>query len=315
MQHRKTENSLSLLGGALAGAAVMYFLDPDNGDRRRHVAGEAAGETFDSAGNALGRGWDAARVYGSSLAGHAGEYSSQLADHARNASVAAAAGLASGAGSLRESRPMRAAGGWANELLDRARGFGSDVSDGAARQSHRARHAAAQAIDADVHHTNYGGYAATGAGTLAIGAAMMYFLDPTRGGQRRTRMAREATRICEQTGTAFRETGSRIASRLRQRAGQAQSVMQRGDETDGEHLLQRVRAQVSQAISRPAEVQLMADAGGVVTIYGRVPASEADKLLSTVSGVTGVRRIINRTEVQDITPIATATLGSGQTIA
>jgi len=40
----------------------------------------------------------------------------------------------------------------------------------------------------------------------------------------------------------------------------------------------------------------MADSNGAVTVYGRVPTSEEDRLLSTIHAVPGVREIINRVE-------------------
>jgi hypothetical protein len=52
-------------------------------------------------------------------------------------------------------------------------------------------------------------------------------------------------------------------------------------------------------ISRPSDIQLMTDAGGVVTIYGRIPSGEVDALCSCVGNVPGVTRVINRAEVQD----------------
>ena len=43
----------------------------------------------------------------------------------------------------------------------------------------------------------------------------------------------------------------------------------------------------------------MADGDGVVTLSGKVLASEVDALLSTVNKVPGVTQLINRVDVQD----------------
>jgi osmotically-inducible protein OsmY len=42
-----------LLTGALAGAALMFFLDPDRGNRRRHLAGDKAKSTLRTGGRRI----------------------------------------------------------------------------------------------------------------------------------------------------------------------------------------------------------------------------------------------------------------------
>jgi len=63
-------------------------------------------------------------------------------------------------------------------------------------------------------------------------------------------------------------------------------------------LLQRIRSKIGHVLTHPTHVQLMADAGGTVTLYGQVPQHEEDRLLATIHAVPGVREIINRLEVQ-----------------
>src|SRR5688500_4249702 len=54
MRHRKTENTMALLGGALLGAAAMYLLDPEAGRRRRQTLRETTGDALGRAGEAIG---------------------------------------------------------------------------------------------------------------------------------------------------------------------------------------------------------------------------------------------------------------------
>jgi gas vesicle protein len=109
----KTENLMSLLGGALLGATAMYLLDPDQGRKRREYIKDHAGDYLDSAGNVLHNGWDKvsdhahdvgqriagkAEEYGQQLSDLAHDYGQKLTDHAE-AAGASAAGRAKDAGS------------------------------------------------------------------------------------------------------------------------------------------------------------------------------------------------------------------------
>jgi osmotically-inducible protein OsmY len=102
---RKTENMMSLLGGALLGAAAMYLLDPETGRKRRENIKEHAGDYLDSAGNVLHSGWDKisdragdmgaaiagkAQEYGQHLSDMAQDYGSRLSEHARDMGSSAA---------------------------------------------------------------------------------------------------------------------------------------------------------------------------------------------------------------------------------
>src|SRR5690348_1167021 len=100
MRYRKTENTLSLLGGALLGAAAMYVLDPEMGRKRRAYIKDQAGDYLESAQEALHGGWESARdrargvaqtvaekarEYSQDLSDLAQDYSERLSDQARGA--------------------------------------------------------------------------------------------------------------------------------------------------------------------------------------------------------------------------------------
>lgn len=110
---RKTENLVSLLGGALLGATAMYLMDPEEGRKRREYIKDHAGEYLGSAGEALHGGWDKlsdrahdvgqviaskAETYGQQLAELAQDYGQRLTDHAKDVG-ASASGTAREAGS------------------------------------------------------------------------------------------------------------------------------------------------------------------------------------------------------------------------
>lgn len=102
---RKTENMMSLLGGALLGATAMYLLDPEMGRKRREHIKEHAGDYLGNAGEMLQTGWDKisdragdmgaaiaskAQEYGQHLSDMAQDYGSKLSEHARDMGSSAA---------------------------------------------------------------------------------------------------------------------------------------------------------------------------------------------------------------------------------
>src|SRR4051812_40720401 len=78
----KTETGLSVLGGALLGAAAMYVLDPDAGRRRRQRLVDVTGGALHTTGDALSHAWDRARDAGASLGDRASDVSSRVFDRA-----------------------------------------------------------------------------------------------------------------------------------------------------------------------------------------------------------------------------------------
>ncbi len=331
MTRSNTQAGFSLLCGALLGAAAMYLLDPESGRRRRSNAASLAEDALE----------------------RARELGYDLADRSRGAAAglaAGASGLASGASErfedLRDSGAARSVSGLghrvsdlASSLWERARHLGSSAGSGVSGAasgisgaassaaesfrgaSHSTRHALARSLDPE--HFDRGGsatgYAATGLGTLLAGAAAMYLFDPQRGRGRRAYLRDQFTHIVGEAGTAFRKTGTHLRNKMQGVAagtsGQFSRLTGRGEEPAGERLLQRIRSELGHAISRPSDIQLMTDAGGVVTIYGRIPAGEVDALCSCVNAVPGVSRVINRAEVQDFAGTSsTGGLGAGVTM-
>src|SRR4051812_23981262 len=93
MRHRKTENTMALLGGALLGAAAMYLLDPEAGRRRREQLAETTGDAFRNAGDAIGPAWEhlseQARDFGGRLTEHAASLGSGIGSAASGFTSAA----------------------------------------------------------------------------------------------------------------------------------------------------------------------------------------------------------------------------------
>lgn len=275
----KTDNTLSLLGGAVLGAVAMYLLDPETGDRRRRQVAETTGEAARNAGDTLQPIWD------------------RVSDTARTVGL----GIASGATSLghnmsdryedvRDSKGVRQFG-------DNVSDLGSRFADKFKRASLQAQRTAASASPGNwlrrEEESHVGAYAATGITTLIVGAGLMYLLDPQRGRQRRAVAVDKATSIVNRTGRTFRQVGRDVRNRAGGYAHQARGMVEMEDAVGAEALLQRVRSEMGHVVSHAGAIQVMTDNHGRVTLHGKVLAAEVDKLLSTVKRLAGVTEVIN----------------------
>ena len=309
MRYRKTENTLSLLGGALLGAAAMYLLDPELGRRRRADLADRAGDAWDSAGETLRGGWesvaDRARDWGRSASETAQEYGQRIADHVADLrsrgsdAVSDYTDAASDAGHSAADygrrlwkRAVDLGGSLApSSLLKGLRRHGQDLGS-------RARRAAADAGLVETE-TPILPITLTGVGCCAVGVGLMYFLDPQRGRARRAWAQDKVTSLVRQTGQSFYRTGQDLANRVQGVAAETRGKFRSSAPVDSEQLVQRVRSEMGRAVSHPRLVQVMADANGCITLTGSVLASEADRLRSSVESVPGVNLVVNRLEVHD----------------
>jgi osmotically-inducible protein OsmY len=283
----KKDNTLSLLGGAVLGAVAMYLLDPEAGARRRRQIAETTGEAAHTASERLQpileRVGDTARNVGLGIAGGA---------------TALGHGVAERYEDVRDSR--------------RVRHFGDHVSDLGHRAAERFRRAGLQARKGASaaaaapsqwfrreEESHAGAYAATGLGTLVLGAGLMYMLDPQRGRGRRALAMDKARSIVNRTGRTFRQVGQDLRNRTRGYAHEARGMVGAEDAVSAERLLQRVRAEMGHVVSHAGMIQVMTDNHGRVTLHGKVLAPEVDPLVACVKGVGGVTEVINLLAVKN----------------
>jgi len=318
MKH--TDTGLSFLGGALLGAAAMYFLDPEAGERRRETIGAKAGDALRGTGDRLGDAWSQAHKLGADLISHAQDLGVHLADRARDGAAGAVdhlSGVSDQASDARDQAYQRLKGlqgrvaELGHDLLGRARqaaGQAHDAVDQAqqsARDStHPLRHKIARTIDPD--HVRGPGHAAAwtgaGVGAVAMGAAAMYFFDPDKGRERRDYVVNQVSKCVQETGHVCRLAGQYVmrlwhrgaASRGPGSQASRSTGSGQADPMAGEQLVRRVRGEISHLLANPAQVQLMADADGMVTLYGKIPANELDPVLIAINNVPGVRSVIDR---------------------
>lgn len=310
MRHSNT--GLSFLSGAMLGAAAMYILDPEAGDRRRHAIAAKAGEAYRGTGDRLSDVWSQAQSLGAELISHAQDLGAQVADRARASAADTASqvnGMADQAANSRDQAYHQLKGlqdrvaNLGQDLLGRARlaaGKARETIDQAqqsAREStHPLRHKIARTIDPDHDHpvSHATAYASAGVGAVALGAAAMYFFDPEKGTERRDYAVNQLSRCVQETGHVCRLAGQYVTRLWNRRPSSSDRRSQAGNPIVGEQLVQRVRNEIAPLLSNPAQVQLMADANGVVTLYGRVPASELDQVLTAINKVLGVSAVLDR---------------------
>lgn len=135
-------------------------------------------------------------------------------------------------------------------------------------------------------------------GSLALGAGLMYVLDPDRGRQRRMHFQQAGTSSWRRLTSTVRKTsrhlGNRTCGVLAEWRRQGRSADMPADAV----LIARVRSQIGHVISQPSAIDVDAHQGRV-TLSGQVPAEEVDQLLKTAAGVSGVHEIVNQLGVHE----------------
>jgi osmotically-inducible protein OsmY len=125
----------------------------------------------------------------------------------------------------------------------------------------------------------------TGWGLVALGAGLMYMLDPKTGRRRRA-----ITR--DKAGKYARRTAERAQALAQQAADRARGVFaeaRASDEewVDDQTLVARVRSELGRVVSHPGSLHVDAT-DGCVTLRGPVFAWEAEPALAAVENTRGV---------------------------
>jgi uncharacterized membrane protein len=132
------------------------------------------------------------------------------------------------------------------------------------------------------------------AGSLGIGAGLMYLLDPDRGRRRRALLRDQAVHAWHKTGDALSVTAEDLTNRARGLAAETGARLRREDVTD-DVLAERVRSKIGRVVSHPRAMEVAVDQGRV-TLTGLILADEVDDLLASVASVRGVTDVENRLE-------------------
>ena len=130
---------------------------------------------------------------------------------------------------------------------------------------------------------------------MAAGAALMYLFDPDRGAYRRNYLRDKSMRYA-------RDTGRTLARQADYRAGQVKGALYEArnalasEEVSDDTLRERIRAELGHCTTNAHGV-IVEVSDGCVTLRGRVPAEEEDKVVAAVRAVRSVCDVDNQLSV------------------
>jgi osmotically-inducible protein OsmY len=281
---RLMEDSLSLLVGAGLGLGAMYLFDPKQGPKRRRYLRQSAEQALGGSLDTAHDYWDTSKDYVSSAIEHIGDSLSDLKGYV---SKGAAAGAASkGVKQAREYYDDASkAGGSYYRRWSRKLGDGYKSVKEQARKHTPDFGRKDDSLDA----SSIVSAAAGAVACLAIGAGVMYLLDP-QGGARRRKM------IGDKAGKYARESSEFVRRQSQDAYNRGKGVVAetarkfRADTPDDRTIVERVRAHLGRVAPDIGQIHVAAS-HGTVTLSGQIPADQMDSILEEARKVEGVRSV------------------------
>src|SRR5688572_9332812 len=133
---------------------------------------------------------------------------------------------------------------------------------------------------------------ATAAG---LGAGLMYLFDPGRGNRRRALIRDKFVRATHKTGDAIQATSCDLSHRAAGLVAKSANLFKGKEEVSDPVLVERVRSKLGRIVSHPGAIEVTAN-NGQVTLKGPILAQEADRLISSVSSMRGVKELNHHLE-------------------
>ena len=131
----------------------------------------------------------------------------------------------------------------------------------------------------------------------AIGAGIMYLLDPDGGRRRRALLRDQIVSAAHKTSDAVDATSRDVTNRARGVVAELRGRLRRERVSD-EVLRERVRARVGSVVGHAGSLDTHVS-DGCVTLRGPVLSEEVERLLRRVRAVRGVEDIVNQLEVHE----------------
>jgi uncharacterized membrane protein len=129
----------------------------------------------------------------------------------------------------------------------------------------------------------------------ALGAGVMYLLDPISGKRRRAFTRDKMTHLAKEADRVVGQTGHDLRNRYEGAVADAKGLWTQEDVTD-DILADRARTALGRVISHPRSLEVSAEHGWV-TLRGPILAGEEKRLLRRIRAVPGVRGLDNKLEV------------------
>jgi hypothetical protein len=132
----------------------------------------------------------------------------------------------------------------------------------------------------------------------AIGAGLMYLLDPDRGRRRRSLLRDQIVSAAHRTSDAVDATSRDVTNRARGVVAELRGRLAREQVSD-DVLRERVRARIGSVVGHAAGLDTRVT-DGRVTLRGPVLRAEVERLMRSVGGVRGVTEVIDELEVHEV---------------
>jgi len=129
----------------------------------------------------------------------------------------------------------------------------------------------------------------------AMGAGLMYFLDPDRGRRRRALLRDQIISCNRQWGDFFRTAGRDLRNRIEGVSAEIASLFT-SDHASDDVIAARVRAKIGRYVAHPRAVEVEVHNGRVI-LSGPVLANEVEGLVRAALAVRGVTGVDNQLDV------------------
>jgi hypothetical protein len=130
---------------------------------------------------------------------------------------------------------------------------------------------------------------------VALGAGLMYLLDPAKGNRRRALLRDKIIHLARAGTKGARRARSDLTNRVRGLGVRLHAKSRWEEDVSDEVLVERVRSKMGIFISHPHAVEVRVDEG-VVTLSGQILQREAKPFVRRVKHMVGVRRLVDQLE-------------------
>ena len=132
---------------------------------------------------------------------------------------------------------------------------------------------------------------------IGVGAALMYILDPDRGGRRRALIRDKVVRASNATQDYMGKMSRDLSNRAQGLVAETKNLFRREDVPD-EVLIERIRTELGRHAVHHRALDMTINQGRV-TLSGPALADEVDKIVAAIESVRGVNGVDNQLEVHE----------------